>query len=121
MHYKMCFLCQALAQNCAQKLRDLVGTKESQGHLPHAVLAAARTGGQHPAHTTGGKMEQALRWLDNPGMNDGGVGLNAVRSLLDEARRLANQLPPQVAKGKSVDFLPNKMPQFCLQRTVTGC
>lgn len=40
-------------------------------------------------------MEQAMRWLDNPGMDDGGVGLNALRSLLDEARRLANQLPPQ--------------------------
>ena len=87
---------QQLAQNCAQKLRDLVGTKESQGQLPFALLNAQRAGGgQHPAHTSGGKMEQAMRWLDNPGMDDGGVGLNALRSLLDEARRLANQLPPQ--------------------------
>jgi hypothetical protein len=34
---------------------------------------------------------------------------------------LANQLPPQVGKGKSVDFLQIKCPQFCLQRTGTGC
>ena len=69
---------QQLAQACAQKLRDLVGTKESQGFLPHALLNAQRTGAQQPAHTTGGKMEQAMRWLDNPGLNDNGVGLQAV-------------------------------------------
>uniref|UniRef100_A0A1I8BIC7 Vinculin n=1 Tax=Meloidogyne hapla TaxID=6305 RepID=A0A1I8BIC7_MELHA len=85
---------QSYAQSCAQKLRDLVGTKESQGMLPHAVFGAQRTDFQHPAHTSGGKLEQAQRWLDNPGINDGGVGLQAIRSLIDEARRLANKLPP---------------------------
>ena len=84
---------QGLAQSCAQKLKDLVGTKESQGVLPYALLNAQRTGGAHPAHTTGGKLEQALRWLDNPGVDDGGQGLQAIRSMLDEARRLADQLP----------------------------
>ena len=39
-------------------------------------------------------MEQALRWLDNPGVDDGGVGLQAMKSMVDEARRLANLLPP---------------------------
>lgn len=53
----------------------MVGTKESQGVLPHALLNAQRHGGgSHPAHTTGGKLEQALRWLDNPEVDDGGVG-----------------------------------------------
>ncbi|KAL3079670.1 hypothetical protein niasHS_013952 [Heterodera schachtii] len=84
---------QVLARNCAQKLRDLVGTKESQGALPLAVFGAQRAGAQHPAHTAGGRLEQALRWLDNPGVNDGGLGLNAVRSMVDEARQLADQLP----------------------------
>lgn len=83
---------QGLAQRCAQKLRDLVGTKESQGILPHALFTTQRTGGQHPAHTAGGRLEQALRWLDNPGLNDGGLGQQAVRSMLDEARQLASQL-----------------------------
>lgn len=65
-----------MAQNCAQKLKDLVGTKESQGILPHALNNAQRTGGgQNPAHTAGGRLEQALRWLDNPGVDDGGVGM----------------------------------------------
>ena len=69
-----------------------MGTKESQGVLPHALLSAQRIGGQHPAHTTGGRLEQALRWLDNPSVDDGGVGLQAVKSLADESRRLADQL-----------------------------
>lgn len=53
----------------------MVGTKESQGYLPHALNNAQRTGGgQNLAHTAGGRLEQALRWLDNPGVDDGGVG-----------------------------------------------
>jgi vinculin len=85
---------QGLAQSCAQKLKSLVGTKESQGVLPHALINAQRTGGAHPAHTASGKLEQALRWLDNPGVDDGGQGLQAIKSMVDEARQLASQLPP---------------------------
>uniref|UniRef100_A0A7E4ZTB3 Vinculin n=1 Tax=Panagrellus redivivus TaxID=6233 RepID=A0A7E4ZTB3_PANRE len=85
---------QGLAQSCAQKLKDLVGTKESAGVLPHALINAQRTGGVNPAHTAGGKLEQALRWLDNPGHDDGGQGFQAVKSMVDEARRLADHLPP---------------------------
>jgi len=64
--------------------------------LPLALLGAQKTscGQQNPAHTAGGRMEQALRWLDNPGVDDGGVGLQAMKSMVDEARRLANLLPP---------------------------
>ncbi|XP_036427791.1 LOW QUALITY PROTEIN: vinculin b [Colossoma macropomum] len=40
-----------------------------------------------------GKMEQAQRWMDNPSMEDGGVGQAAIRGLVAEGRRLANVLP----------------------------
>ncbi|KAM9462956.1 vinculin-like [Clarias gariepinus] len=40
-----------------------------------------------------GKMEQAQRWIDNPGTEDGGVGQAAIRGLVAEGRRLANVLP----------------------------
>ncbi|KAG9267538.1 vinculin b [Astyanax mexicanus] len=40
-----------------------------------------------------GKMEQAQRWMDNPTMDDGGVGQAAIRGLVAEGRRLANVLP----------------------------
>ncbi|CAD5226598.1 unnamed protein product [Bursaphelenchus xylophilus] len=83
---------QNLAAQCAQKLRDLVGTKESQGALPYALLNSQKSGGGQPAHTTGGRLDQALRWLD--GADDGGVGLAAIKELCSDARKLADQLSP---------------------------
>uniref|UniRef100_A0A0N4Z3B8 Vinculin n=1 Tax=Parastrongyloides trichosuri TaxID=131310 RepID=A0A0N4Z3B8_PARTI len=85
---------QGLAQSCAQKIKELVGTKETPGVLPNALQHALKSGGANPAHTLGGRLEQALRWLDNPGINDNGLGLQAIRSMLDEARRLADYLNP---------------------------
>uniref|UniRef100_A0A3Q1FH92 Vinculin n=1 Tax=Acanthochromis polyacanthus TaxID=80966 RepID=A0A3Q1FH92_9TELE len=40
-----------------------------------------------------GKIEQAQRWIDNPTMDDSGVGQTALRGLVAEGRRLANALP----------------------------
>uniref|UniRef100_A0A7N9AKH3 Vinculin n=1 Tax=Mastacembelus armatus TaxID=205130 RepID=A0A7N9AKH3_9TELE len=40
-----------------------------------------------------GKIEQAQRWIDNPTMDDSGVGQAAIRGLVAEGRRLANALP----------------------------
>ncbi|XP_035611227.1 vinculin isoform X5 [Oncorhynchus keta] len=45
-----------------------------------------------PAITLQGKMEQALRWVNNPGQDDRGVGQAAIRGLLSEGRRLAGGL-----------------------------
>ncbi|XP_057198082.1 vinculin a isoform X2 [Triplophysa rosa] len=45
------------------------------------------------AVTLVGKMEQALRWINNPGVDDRGVGQAAIRGLIAEGRRLANSLP----------------------------
>ncbi|XP_032868535.1 vinculin isoform X2 [Amblyraja radiata] len=39
-----------------------------------------------------GKIEQAQRWIDNPTMDDRGVGQAAIRGLVAEGRRLANAL-----------------------------
>ncbi|XP_077595398.1 vinculin a [Stigmatopora nigra] len=40
-----------------------------------------------------GKIEQAQRWIDNPNIDDNGVGQAAIRGLVAEGRRLANALP----------------------------
>uniref|UniRef100_A0A8C7ZPH2 Vinculin n=1 Tax=Oryzias sinensis TaxID=183150 RepID=A0A8C7ZPH2_9TELE len=40
-----------------------------------------------------GKIEQAQRWIDNPTVDDNGVGQTAIRGLAAEGRRLANALP----------------------------
>ncbi|KAL4640003.1 vinculin isoform X1 [Arapaima gigas] len=39
-----------------------------------------------------GKMEQAQRWIDNPTVDDRGVGQAAMRGLVAEGRRLANAM-----------------------------
>ncbi|PAV91391.1 hypothetical protein WR25_04456 isoform A [Diploscapter pachys] len=84
-----------LAATCAQKLKELVGTKHSSGQLSDALSNAQRHGAAHPAHTAAGRLEQALRWLDNPGVDDGGVGMQAIRMLTEDARKLADRLNPQ--------------------------
>uniref|UniRef100_A0A1I7WB35 Vinculin n=1 Tax=Heterorhabditis bacteriophora TaxID=37862 RepID=A0A1I7WB35_HETBA len=86
---------EGLAANCAQKLKELVGTKHSSGLLPEALGNAQRHGGAHPAHTAGGRLEQALRWLENPGVDDGGLGRQAIRMMTDDARKLADKLNSQ--------------------------
>ncbi|XP_077438325.1 vinculin-like isoform X4 [Vanacampus margaritifer] len=45
-----------------------------------------------PAVTLEGKMEQALRWVANPGIDDRGVGQAAIRGMVGEGRRLAGGL-----------------------------
>ncbi|XP_067092546.1 vinculin-like isoform X2 [Osmerus mordax] len=45
-----------------------------------------------PAITLEGKMEQALRWVNNPGVDDRGVGQAAIRGMVSEGRRLAGGL-----------------------------
>uniref|UniRef100_A0A672KS43 Vinculin n=1 Tax=Sinocyclocheilus grahami TaxID=75366 RepID=A0A672KS43_SINGR len=45
------------------------------------------------AVTLEGKIEQALHWINNPGVDDHGVGQAAIRGLIAEGRRLANSLP----------------------------
>ncbi|XP_063047728.1 vinculin-like isoform X2 [Engraulis encrasicolus] len=46
-----------------------------------------------PALTLEGKMEQAIRWINNPSVDDRGVGQAAIRGLVAEGRRLAAGLP----------------------------
>ncbi|XP_047207854.1 vinculin-like isoform X4 [Girardinichthys multiradiatus] len=45
-----------------------------------------------PAITLEGKMEQALRWVNNLGMDDRGVGQAAIRGMVGEGKRLAGGL-----------------------------
>ncbi|XP_063730453.1 vinculin-like isoform X3 [Eleginops maclovinus] len=45
-----------------------------------------------PDVTLEGKMEQALRWVNNPGVDDRGVGQAAIRGMVGEGKRLAGGL-----------------------------
>ncbi|CDK13446.1 Vinculin [Caenorhabditis elegans] len=84
-----------LAAQTARRLKDLVGSQNSSGLMGDALQNAQRHGGANPAHTAAGRLEQALRWLDNPGLDDGGLGLQALRLLTADARKLADRLNPQ--------------------------
>ncbi|XP_041715091.1 vinculin isoform X1 [Coregonus clupeaformis] len=46
-----------------------------------------------------GKIEQAQSWMENPTIDDGGVGQAAIRGLVAEGRRLANALPGPYRQG----------------------
>ncbi|KAK5975671.1 hypothetical protein GCK32_014796, partial [Trichostrongylus colubriformis] len=76
---------EGLAVSCAQKLKELVGTKHSAGILPDALMNAHRVGGANPAHTAGGRLEQALS--------------GHLLGLCSDIDRLANQLADLERRG----------------------
>ena len=53
-----------------------------------------KSGIQQPAHTVLGRLEQARRWLEQPGLEDRGVGQQALALILEEARRVGEGLGP---------------------------
>uniref|UniRef100_A0A8D3DHY2 Vinculin n=1 Tax=Scophthalmus maximus TaxID=52904 RepID=A0A8D3DHY2_SCOMX len=63
--------------------------KQGKGDSPEARALAKPA---KPAVTLEGKMEQALRWANNPGLDDRGVGQAAIRGMVGEGRRLAGGL-----------------------------
>ncbi|XP_047668821.1 vinculin a isoform X3 [Tachysurus fulvidraco] len=91
------------------KLAEL--RRQGKGNTPEARLLAKQIGtalqnlqaktnravaNMRPAKaavTLEGKMEQAQRWINNPNLDDRGVGQAAIRGLIAEGRRLANSLP----------------------------
>jgi len=50
--------------------------RELQDRCHRAVLSTDRSDLRRPAHTVEGKLEQAQRWLANPGLDDNGLGLS---------------------------------------------
>ena len=58
----------SLAKNIADKMEQL------QDKVAGAVNHSERSGIKRPAHTLTGKVDQAQRWLNNPAVNDMGLG-----------------------------------------------
>jgi len=58
----------SLARGVQQMLREL------QDRCHRAVASTDRSDLRRPAHTVEGKLEQAQRWLANPGLDDNGLG-----------------------------------------------
>ncbi|XP_071377421.1 vinculin-like isoform X2 [Centroberyx affinis] len=95
---------------CCLSAWDLSPTIRGKGDSPEARALAKQIGAAlltlqsktnravanmrpaKPAVTLEGKMEQALRWVNNPGVDDRGVGQAAIRGMVGEGRRLAGGL-----------------------------
>ncbi|KYB26980.1 Vinculin-like Protein [Tribolium castaneum] len=100
------------------------GIKEKLGNLQQAVLNAVvavdKAGLQQTAHTVQGRLEQARKWLSNPGQDDKGLGRRAIALIVEEGRKVADGLPG-VQKAEilqlcdEVDALSNKLADLCAQ------
>lgn len=103
---------EALARGIQQRLGDL------QGLLERAVANAERSGLSRPANTIAGRMAQAERWLNNPGVDDKGVGKAAINSITAEARKMAKMLPEPhrtdlLRLCDEADQLANELADLC--------
>uniref|UniRef100_A0A3P9HAD1 Vinculin n=1 Tax=Oryzias latipes TaxID=8090 RepID=A0A3P9HAD1_ORYLA len=72
------------ARALAKQIGGALLTLQSKTNRAVASMRPAK-----PAVTLEGKMEQALRWVNNPGVDDRGVGQAAIRGMVGEGRRLA--------------------------------
>ncbi|KAK8756210.1 vinculin isoform X6 [Amblyomma americanum] len=103
---------QSLARGVGLKLREL------NNLVSQAITNVERSGIQQLAHTVGGRVEQALRWLVNPGVSDKGLGEHAIQLTVEEGRRTAESCPmPQRAEivqlCNEIDSLTRKLKDLC--------
>ncbi|KAJ8980405.1 hypothetical protein NQ317_009400 [Molorchus minor] len=100
------------------------GIREKLGHLQqavmNAVLAVDKAGLQQTAHTVQGRLEQARKWLSNPGQDDKGLGRRAINAIVEEGRKVADGLPG-IQKAEilqlcdEVDALSRQLSDLCAQ------
>jgi len=80
------------AETLARNIQSRVG--EVAVSCGQAVSRLEKSGIAQPAPTMGGRIEQARRWLEQPGVDDRGVGQQAVQLILEEAAKVADGLGP---------------------------
>jgi len=78
---------QSLARGIQDRLRKL------QGLVGRAIVNVDKAGHGQTAHTIQGRLEQAVKWLQNPDVNDGGLGERAVNLIIEEGRKVAEGCP----------------------------
>lgn len=79
------------AEALAREIREKLG--QLQRAVQNAVADTESAGLKQAAHTVQGRLDQASKWLQNPGMDDGGVGKRAIQLIIDEGRKVADGLP----------------------------
>ncbi|XP_076254678.1 vinculin isoform X4 [Rhynchophorus ferrugineus] len=105
---------ESLARGICEKLREL------QHAVNNAIINVDKTGLQQTAHTVQGRLEQARKWLSNPGQDDKGLGQRAINAIVEEGRKVADGLPG-VQKADilqvcdEVDGLSRQLANLCAQ------
>ncbi|KAI9589212.1 vinculin [Glossina fuscipes] len=79
------------AESLARSIREKLG--DMQHLIRNAVIGVDKAGVQQTAHTIQGRLEQAVKWLQNPELNDGGLGERAVSLIVEEGRKVAEGCP----------------------------
>ncbi|CAG9854434.1 unnamed protein product [Phyllotreta striolata] len=106
------------AESLARGIREKLGNLQQA--VMNAVVAVDKTGLQQTAHTVQGRLEQARKWLSNPGHDDKGLGKRAINAIVEEGRRVADGLPG-VQKAEilqlcdEVDGLSRQLADLCAQ------
>ncbi|XP_059099435.1 vinculin-like isoform X3 [Tigriopus californicus] len=78
---------ETLAANIESRLHELVAT------VQQAINRVEKSGIQQPAPTVSGRLEQARRWLEQPAVNDRGLGQQAIALVVEEGLKIADVLP----------------------------
>ncbi|KAG0720867.1 Vinculin [Chionoecetes opilio] len=103
---------QSLSRSIGEKLNELSGA------ISRAVNNVERSGVQQPAHTVAGRLEQAQRWLNNPSMDDKGLGQQAIGLIVEEGKKVASGLTGPAQSGilalcEEVDSLSQQLSEMC--------
>ncbi|CAO1385655.1 unnamed protein product [Diamesa serratosioi] len=79
------------AESLAREMIDKLGDLEQI--ILQSVINVDKAGLQQAAHTVQGRLEQAVRWLNNPSADDKGLGQRAIALIVDEGKKVAEGLP----------------------------
>ena len=77
---------ESLARNIEMRLNELVAT------VNQAINRVEKSGIQQPAPTVVGRLEQARRWLEQPGADDRDLGRQAIHLVVDEGHKVSLSL-----------------------------
>lgn len=72
---------EALARGIKDKLNDM------RNMISSAIVAADKAGTAQTAHTVAGRLEQANKWLQNPQIDDKGLGRRAIAMIVQEGKK----------------------------------
>jgi len=94
----------ALAKSIGERVNEMLQT------INVAIDRVEKSGIQRPSATVTGRLEQAKRWLQQPAVDDMGLGQRAVALLVEDGLRIGEVLPPP--NGEHVKSLCNYIEQI---------